>query len=282
MTMGCYTPMRAMHSTVSVLEGGPLWKQQMGDMAWGAPVTENGIVYAGSWDNKLYAIRANGSKAWISEAGGFFAAEPSVGNGIVYAQAWEGLFALGATDGSVLWQAKTDDGTEIIGRPSIGDSAVYVSTFGGVYAFSATAGQKIWKKQFPSYPADPTYSAGRVFVGTQHGGPNYLYALDAANGNQLWVSPFPIGQNGDAVSAVAADRGTTPENVFIVSQDGYIYAFARSDGWSAWKSKIADSGQWPVDPTWSDDPLEMPFDLRIAPSGWLLRTQIRRNVPKRG
>jgi len=260
------------------LDSGPLWKQDMGNLAWGAPGVANGIVYAGSWDGKLYAINVNGSVAWISEAGNFFASEPVISDGVVYARAFENLLlALNAVDGAILWQVEADDGFNFMGRVAVGNSTVYASTAGSsVYAFNVLNGTKIWKVSLPGHPNEPRFDEGRIFVSTEHGIADcFLYALQASNGNQIWDSPIPVGDGGDAISPAAIDKGSTPHNVFVTSQDQYIYAFAQSDGWFAWKAQIANSGQYPIEPTWSDDPLELPFKA-MAPSRWLERMFVPR------
>ena len=60
------------------------------------------------------------------------------------------------------------------------------------------------------------------------------------------------------------ESGDAPPNVFVTSQDLYIYAFALSDGWFAWKAKIADHGPFPMRPVWSADPTELPLKLDMS------------------
>src|SRR5207237_5703597 len=121
-----------------------------------------------------------------------------------------------------------------------------------VYAFNPSDGSQLWHVHLPGATAQPAVANGRVYVSTEHGANDaFLHALDAATGNEVWKSPKAVGHFGDALSRAAIDTGgNAPPNVFVASQDGYIYAFALSDGWFAWKRQISESEAWPIDPTW--------------------------------
>ena len=134
-----------------------LWTKAMDDISWGVPQVSNGIVYSGSWDGKLYAIRTDGTTAWISTAFDFFAAEPIVENGVVYAKAWEKLVALDAATGKVIWEASPPNNANITGSACFGDGRVYVGTaWGGLLcAFDASNGDLLWSSSFGGHPTPP-------------------------------------------------------------------------------------------------------------------------------
>src|SRR6185436_5998470 len=197
-----------------------LWTRAMNDISWGVPQIANGIIYSGSWDSKLYAIRTDGTPAWISTAYDFWAAEPIVENGIVYARAWEKLVALDAATGSVIWEATTPNGANITGSACYGDGRVYVGTAWGslLCAFDASNGHLIWSSHFGGHPTPPTYRGGRVFASAENGGGDgYLKSFDAADGHLLWTSQVPVSNSGDAVSR-AVFGGLYDNKVFVVSQ----------------------------------------------------------------
>src|SRR5215203_2727830 len=228
-----------------------LWSKGMDDLAWGAPYVSNGIVYSGSWDGKLYAIRTDGTVAWISTAFDFWAAQPVVANGIVYAAAWEKLVALDANTGNVIWQTSTPNGATITSPVGIGGGRIYVGTaWGGLLlAYDAANGNELWSSNFGGHPTPPTYLGGRVFAAAEHGaGDGHLKAFDAIDGHLLWTSQVPVGNSGDAVSRAVFD-GYLDHHVFVASQNGLAYAFQRSTGALAWQTG-AGSG-WPSDPKWT-------------------------------
>ncbi|MFN2588260.1 MAG: PQQ-binding-like beta-propeller repeat protein [Actinomycetota bacterium] len=239
---------------------GPLWTHAMGDISWGDPVVSNGIVYAGSWDDKLYAIKTGGTSAWISTKFSYFAAEPTVVDGVVYVSAESTdrnepyLVALDAASGAVLWQAQAPNKAPIVDPVAVGDGRVYAGTGWGAWmcAFDAATGQLQWNVKTDAHPSTPSFWDGRVFVASEHGGNDgYLQAYDAASGALLWTSQTPTGPSGHAVSRPTVDEGPITNYVFVTSQEGYLHAFDRDTGHLAWKAAIGYGG-WPNDPTWTD------------------------------
>jgi outer membrane protein assembly factor BamB len=228
-----------------------LWTKPMEDISWGVPVLSNGIVYSGSWDGKLYAIRTDGTPAWISAAYDFWAAEPIVENGVVYARSWNKLVALDAATGNVLWEASPPNSANITGSACYGDGRVYVGTaWGGLLcAFNASNGNLVWSSSFGGHPTPPTYRGGLVFASAEHGaGDGYLKCFDASDGHLLWTSQVAVSNSGDAVSR-AVFGGLYDNKVFVASQNGHAYAFQRSTGAKVWITGVGAT--WPSDPTWT-------------------------------
>jgi outer membrane protein assembly factor BamB len=260
-----------------------LWTHAMGNYSWGPPFVADGIVYSGSWDGKLYAIRADGTPAWISSAFDFWATQPIVVNGVVYATAWEKLVALDARTGDIIWQSSTPNGATCTDPLSFGAGRLYVGTaWGGLLcAFDPATGDELWSSNFGGHPTPPTYYRGRVFAAAQHGAGNgYLKAFDAADGTLLWTSQVPVGSNGDAVSRAVFDEGFFTNRVFVSSQDGNTYAFQSTNGSLIWKA-VVGSG-WPADPTWVKGTETRPWEFEpdfgdyytIDPLALVLRSDI--------
>ena len=242
-----------------------LWTKGMDNYSWGAPYVSNGIVYSGSWDGKLYAIRTDGTPAWISTAFDFWAAQPIVHNGVVYAAAWEKLVALDAATGNIIWQSATPNGATITSPVGIGDGRIYVGTaWGGLLcAFNITDGKMLWSTNFGGHPTPPTYRGGRVFAAAEHGGGNgYLKAFDAMDGHLLWTSQVPVSDSGDAVSR-AVFGGLYDNRVYVTSQNGNAYAFQRSSGNLSWLAGVG--AVWPNDPKWTQQTEKIPdFDADLG------------------
>jgi len=266
-----------------------LWTKAMDEISWGAPYVSNGIVYSGSWDGKLYAIRTDGTTAWISTAFDFWAAQPIVEGGVVYAAAWEKLVALDAATGAVIWQSSTPNGATITSPVGFGDGRIYVGTAWGALlcAFDASNGNELWSSNFGGHPTPPTYRAGRVFAAAENGGGDgYLKSFDAADGHLLWTSQVPVSNSGDAVSRAVFD-GPYDHHVFVASQNGNVYAFQRSSGTLNWKAGVGSV--WPIDPKWTEQRGIMPWDSyrdipeyrTIDPMALLLRGDIyvKLNLP---
>lgn len=263
-----------------LLGSGPQWKFDMEGLAWGQPVVADGVVYAGSWDGRLYAINANGTSAWISSDFDYFAAEPIVADGVVYADAWDTIVALNAQTGAVLWQANASNNANIVSPLAVGGGRIYAGTaWGGlICAFDAATGMELWNTSAGGHPTPPLYFNGRVFAATEHGGGNgYLRGYDAVDGHVIWQSQVPVGSSGDAVSRPMIDQGPVTDNVFVTSQDDHAYAFDANSGVLQWKQTIG--GGWPVDPTWTDQATlfaRRPFKdfVAVDPLSLVLRSDI--------
>jgi outer membrane protein assembly factor BamB len=161
-----------------------------------SPLLVNGVLYVGSWDRKVYAIRARtGRKLWS------FAADEEVNTSAAY---WRGriyiatdagsLYALGARTGRLRWQAGSNSsfGSRefFYATPTVAYGRVFIgNTDGTMYAYGAKTGRLLWARPLGSY----VYSAAavwrkRVYVGTYDGA---FYALDAATGDVRWKRSAP-------------------------------------------------------------------------------------------
>jgi RNA polymerase sigma-70 factor (ECF subfamily) len=134
------------------------WKHTVDDWA-SSPTVVNGVVYAGSYDTNLYALKAsNGSELWHYTTGGHIFASPLVSNGVVYvtedSNASEisdhpptvkpALFAINAAKGTKLWSQPLN-----ISVQAIQDGVIYGSVFPrAVYALKASDGSVIWQQQY--------------------------------------------------------------------------------------------------------------------------------------
>lgn len=239
---------------------GLLWTHAMEKYSWGAPVVADGLVYAGSWDGKLRALRIDGTVAWISSEFTYFAAEPIVVDGVVYTRAFDRLVALDAATGAVLWTAGAPNGETILNPVAFGDGRIYAATgWGGrLCAFDAVSGARLWVTAFGGHPTPPTFWNGRVFASAENGvGDGYLQAFDASDGHLLWTSSVPVSNTGDAVSRAIHDEGFETNNVFVASQNGSLRAFRRSDGVEVWHAFLENP--WPLDPTWTNATGELPW-----------------------
>ena len=146
---------------------GPLWKVEMGDLAWGTPVS-----------GKRYRLRV--FVAWqalrnqcgrrLNRLGirscAIFCVEPWVADGVVYADAGDSLLALNASDGMVLWQSKSIDGSYFLSPVAVGGGVVFASTWGNpnCYAFKVADGASLWAAHLPSYPQAPAFYKGALLI----------------------------------------------------------------------------------------------------------------------
>jgi len=79
------------------------------------PLVVGNLVYAGAWDNKLYAIdAATGGAQWNIEADNWFWSQPVVSEGTLYAASLDGkVYAVDAATGEARWPKPFDTGSEV-------------------------------------------------------------------------------------------------------------------------------------------------------------------------
>lgn len=208
------------------------WRFATDGAILGTPTEANGLVYAVSKDNTLYAVDANsGRKKWAFSARADRYPSPAVANGILYLSDEDPrgrVYALRAATGEHLW-----DSPLILSRALIAGGFACLVTGqtitknGKAYSMlevkDAATGDQHWKfrvddSAFVAVAAE----SGTVFVA----GAKNLYALDAATGEQTWSAPV----GGLAGLTVRAVRGT----VFVHSSRG-LYAVEASTGQVRWE-----------------------------------------------
>jgi len=112
------------------------WSYTTGDTVVSSPAVSGGVVYMGSWDNKVYALNAStGSHIWNYMTGDDIDSSPAVSGGVVYVGSYDNkVYALNALTGSEIWSYTT--GLDIYSSPAVSGGSIYIgSTDGKVYAF---------------------------------------------------------------------------------------------------------------------------------------------------
>lgn len=196
------------------------WDAKTGERKWVAnlppvessPLVQDGTVYVGAWDNKVYALdEATGAVKWstatdaqiVSSASWVDAATAGGSPAIVIGTNGGSLYELDAATGAIRWKAQSNDrlgsGREYFyATPTVAYGRVFIgNTDGWMYAFGAQSGKLIWAKQAGSYVYTAAVAAGEViYVGTYDGN---IIAFDAATGNRLWTAPAPGAVHGAPV-----------------------------------------------------------------------------------
>lgn len=141
------------------------------------PTVVDGIVYAGSTDNNLYAIDvATGAKRWAFSTGGSITlSSAAVAHGVVYVGSEDHkLYAIDAARGTLLWSYST--GSSSISSPAVANGAVYVGSGDrAVYALDARTGAlKHTYRTAGTIIAQPTVSTGTLYAADSAG---FVYAF---------------------------------------------------------------------------------------------------------
>jgi outer membrane protein assembly factor BamB len=220
------------------------WIFKTGGSVVSSPAVVNGVVYIGSNDYNVYALKAHtGKKLWSYTTGGEIYSAPVIANGTVFVGSNDGnLYALKAATGKKLWSYTTGGGESV---PAVQNGVVYVGSAkesgDNVFALNARTGALIWSfaTRFSVY-SSPTVVNGVLYVMSL----DYrLYALDAHTGAELWY----FGTEGYAYASPMVANGVVyfdgiPGSVFAVNAKTgtLLWQFVAGDTWGEFSPAVAD------------------------------------------
>lgn len=184
-------------------DGRELWRFPAGAVE-SSPLLVNGMLYFGSWDRRLYALRLRGRKrprlAWTFEADDEIIAAPAYAGGNVYIATSSGtVYAVRARTGRMRWRAHSfarfGKREYFYATPTVAYGRVFAGNADGtVYAFGATTGNLLWARQVGTYVyTAPAVWRKAVYVGTWDG---KFVALEAATGDVRWRYDAPSTISG--------------------------------------------------------------------------------------
>jgi outer membrane protein assembly factor BamB len=166
------------------------WRFKAGVME-SSPLLVDGVLYFGTFDDKLYALDvATAKPRWTFKAGDDIKGGPVLAGGSIIFGAYDGkMYAVDVRNGKRRWSSSAQGGLAGAGNfyatPAAAYGRVYIgNTDGKVYAFGAKSGNLLWSRSTGGY----VYSSAAVwnktvFVGSYD---RNLYALDAATGDVRW------------------------------------------------------------------------------------------------
>jgi outer membrane protein assembly factor BamB len=233
-----------------------------------------GLAYPTAVDDTLYltvschpdyfvqALQgSDGSLRWSYQVEGRLASDaPVIMDGVVYVSLVEGMiYALHAHDGSLLWRAPIDLGSDVpsflgpivFASPTVVDQVVYcapavnVPLTPFVYAFQAKDGTLLWKAQITGSTTFPLAVVDGVIYLSTHRGCSVLRASD---GSAIWeqetrghpCSP-PVVMNGSVYLSHVEDK----HNVLSFApseprqwQAAFLCALDASDGSLLWEHQL--------------------------------------------
>jgi outer membrane protein assembly factor BamB len=250
-----------------------LWTYKTGGPVQSPPIVANGVVYIGSNDGNVYALKAStGTLLWSFPTGEVMAVSPAlaVSNGEVYVGSNSGggpspFYALQASTGAVLWSYGTVVG--VSSPPTIVNGMVYIGGFDWYYALNASDGNEVWRGETGYTTASSmAFAEGALYYSRGAGNAQYsspavangvvyagaIFSLNASDG----VKGCYVSVNGmAAVNAITcavlwnytAAGSVTYSSPAIVngavyfgSDGGNVYALNASNGALLWS--YANSG----------------------------------------
>ena len=189
-------------------DGTEVWRAKPGGPLRGSPTVANGVVYALSQDDQLFALdQAKGTVSWAAQGtaetqGVFGVAAPAAGQGSVVAGFSSGeLNAYRYENGRQLWQdalSRTSISTsvssiaDIDAAPVIDQGRVYAVGQGGrMVALELGTGRRLWEQNLAGI-STPWLAGEWLFVVTDDA---RLVCLSGASGKARWIAQLPRFRN---------------------------------------------------------------------------------------
>lgn len=200
------------------------------------PLVQDGVVYFGSGDGQVYALRSSeGRELWRFATGDVVHASPVFYQGKIYIGSFDGyMYALDAGTGSLVWKFKSLGQRffpkgEMQGSPVAGRGLVFV---GGrdynLYALDAEKGYCHWNKSFPKgWSLALSLCDSVLYAGTSDD--DVMIAFDAASGQEYWRTNVQFNIFSPAVC--------TQGLLYFGTLHGKLFALERQSGALRWSYK---------------------------------------------
>jgi len=205
-----------------------IWEFECEDEIRGSANHHNGVVYAGCYDNNLYAINAeNGSFLWKYPTEGGVVSKPAIlDNNVFIGSEDNRLHTIFVQSGKVNWTYFTDG--PIRSSPYIAEGHVFIGSDDGfLHAVNAITGRNAWKYDCGGpIRSTPLVHKDLIFVGAETGD---FYCVDYS-GETKW--------RFQAKRAVTSSPIIADEVVYFCSVDSHIYALDLATGWIVWRVRL--------------------------------------------
>ncbi len=190
------------------------WTTSLGEKINGGLAVSGGLVYAVSFDKKLYAVdERTGEIRWSAQADNILMSTPVVQNGIVIvgsgkdgflkpddymSQVWgrpegDDVYAFSTRDGRLVWKLHTV-GQNMPSPAIAGEVAILANGDLHTYAIDLQSGKPRWTVDLPGVAtmASVNISGGVAFVSTCHNAPYTCEtrAIDVRDGRTRWTNSY--------------------------------------------------------------------------------------------
>ncbi len=205
-----------------------LWSFECEDEVRGTPTYANGVVYVGSYDNNLYALKAsNGEFLWKYPTEGGIVSRPAFAdNNVIVGSEDKSLHVVSARMGKSIWTYQTDG--PIRSSPAVAEGHIFVGSDDAcLHAINILTGRRAWRFDAGEMVrSTPAVSADRIYFGTESG---ELFCLDFS-GTTKW--------RFKAKRAFTSSPTVAQGAVYIGSLDAMLYAVDAKSGFNIWRFRL--------------------------------------------
>jgi outer membrane protein assembly factor BamB len=215
--------------------GAILWRYPTSSDLYVAPAIDDELVYFGSWDEWLYALRSDsGELAWRFHAETYLdSGAAALTDGKLYLPTMgPRFFCLDAQSGEELWRFVPDKIWTTNASPAVSGERVVMTVFasGGMpwkpyevntCCLDRNNGELIWT--FPAGGLNgPVIAEDRVYFASTSRGDNGFYCVDlVGNGDGTTACRFRVELGFTVLESCTAICG---ETAYVYAEDGYLYA----------------------------------------------------------
>jgi outer membrane protein assembly factor BamB len=211
-------------------------QQTVGVALYSSPAVNDGMVYIGGADGKVYAFSLVDGKL-IAQSKWEYPRQGNVGSIIggltiansklYFTSAVGTVYALTTAEGYLVWSFEI--GQKVWSAPAVDGNTVYISSLDKkLYAFDATNGSKKWEYETDgAISSTPVVKDGVVYVGTFD---RYFYAINGATGTLLWKYPLADEVANSPQNWFWSTPVVHNDVVYAPCLDGKIYALNAKSG----------------------------------------------------
>jgi outer membrane protein assembly factor BamB len=210
---------------LDLAKGAQKWKYKAGPIK-APPAVRDGLVYVGDLDGLFHCVdAARGTKKWTFEAGAEIGGANFYRDSILFGSHDENLYCLDK-NGKQRWKFKTEG--PIYGSVSVADGKTFlVGCDSQLHVLDIDKGTELRSVDLAGQTAATAAVRGdTLYVGTMR---NEVKAIDWKKGEVSWV--YRSGRMGQAFYASAA---VTDKAVVIGSRDNKVHAIDRQSGKGLW------------------------------------------------
>ena len=207
-----------------------IWQFPTGKYVFSSPaLDDDGTIYIGSGNGRMYALRPNGSLKWSFLTGAEIQSSPAIGkDGTIYFGSGDRKVYALTREGAKKWEFRTGD--FILCSPTLGaDGTVYIGSRDGIFYALDKNGEEKWRFVTGQYYTDmPAVigpegtilisAAGTIYAFKQNGELRWQSAL----GSSFVGVAMAIGRGG-VIYAAMAESGPGPTSLFALSHRGEIH-----------------------------------------------------------
>lgn len=205
-----------------------VWNFECEDEVRGSPICQNGILYVGSYDNNLYALKsATGEFIWKFPADGGIVSRPAIIEGAIYFGSEDKrLYSVSLRTGKVNWTYYSDG--PIRSSPCIAEGHVFIGSDDGfLHAVNAASGRRAWRVETGApVRSTPLVANDMVYFGVESGD---FYCLDFGG---------VIKWRFKSKRAITASAIFSEGFIFVGSVDATLYALDAKTGFAIWRYRL--------------------------------------------